>query len=720
LALVNPPPSSAKGDWVKWFALAGIAAGLLLAGSGICIRQLADVPSYWLVFSSVAAFTWLFLLIRFRVFSKSHHLLVLVGTVVGFNLLAQSTGGEQSPLIFGIFLLMGIAAWEGEAKYGYLVAILFSVLEAFYLRKEDAPEGLSLYLRWAAYLISAVFLARVVKTRREKEQLNLRLESLKNDADQLAFEAEPSSFNVPKDRLLMEESRLSARVGTVMELEGVLGRQLTLFQKSISVHTAIFFLWTSVEEKKVLRLRAASSLSKDIATDITLLPGETLVGLAAKEGRRVLLNDIATDSSKALPYYLKPQPIGSFLAQPIFLKSAQQEEGAGEDRELVGVLILDHEKPNYFQERELALVEQFSEMLADTVQNTRILHFSRTKTRNLHALYEVSNSFSSLLDLDQVLKTALATAREISSCDSAYVALTEGEGHKFSVRAWWGHASVEKPIYLEDELAAWIWENKKPIRYTRGQKEKGLVSFAKREGMLGSTQSFLMVPLMAGEDILGVIRLNSQKPATYQAYDQDVLTTLANQTAMAVENALMVRQIRDMAIRDGLTGIYNHRYFQERLMEEMTKAERYNKDLSLALLDVDHFKKFNDSYGHQEGDRVLRVVAELIQGTVRHKIDTVARYGGEEFAVILPESDGNTGKELAERIRKNIESYLFENDGKNPYRVTVSVGIASYPFDAREPRVLIQTADQALYEAKKAGRNRVKRFSTEGTTLKSP
>ncbi len=364
-------------------------------------------------------------------------------------------------------------------------------------------------------------------------------------------------------------------------------------------------------------------------------------------------------------------------------------------------------------------MEQFSEMLADTIQNARVMHFSRTKTRNLHALYEVSNSFSTLLDLDQVLKTALATAREISLCDSAYVALTEGDGRKFSVRAWWGHASVEKPLYLEEELAAWIWENKKPIRYTRGQREKGLIPIAKREGMLGSTQSFLMVPLLAGEDILGVIRLNSQKSAAYQAYDEDILTTLANQTAMAVENALMVRQIRDMAIRDGLTGVYNHRYFQEKLGEEIIKAERYNKDLSLALLDVDHFKKFNDSYGHQEGDKVLRVVANVIQGTIRHKIDTVARYGGEEFAVILPESDGNSGKELAERIRKNIESYLFENDSKIPYRVTVSIGVASYPFDARDQKVLIQSADQALYEAKKAGRNRAKRFSTDVTGLKS-
>jgi diguanylate cyclase (GGDEF)-like protein len=695
----------------KWFAYVGIAVTFFIAASGVCIRQLADVPPGWLILSWAVTFFWLSLLIRLHIFAKPHHILFLLGTVIGFNLLAQSTGGEQSPLLFGVFLLMGIAAWEGEALFGYWVALVFIFLEAFYLRKEDTPQGLSLYLRWAAYLVSAFFLTRVVKTRKEKEQLDHRLESLKNDAIQLASEAEPSSFNVPKDKLLMEENRLSARVGTVMELEENLARQLSLFQKSISLHAAVFFLLTHVQDKRVLRLRAFSSVSDSIATDVTLQPGETLVGLSAKEGRRVLLNDITPESARALPYYLKPDSIGSFLAQPIYLKSSHSENVVSEDSELVGVLVLDHEKAGFFNEPELALIEQFGTMLADTVHNARIMHFSRTKTRNLHALYEVSKSFSTSLEVERVMETALNTAADICNCDSAYLAMIEGDDRRFHVRAWRGPSrGMEKPEYLEDELASWVWENKKPIRYTRGQKDKSLHSFSRKEGMLGSTQSFLMIPLMVGPDILGVIRLNSAKPDTYQEYDQDVLSTLANQTAMVLENALMVKQIHDMAIRDGLTGVYNHRYFQEKLAEEMAKAERYNKDLSLALLDVDHFKKFNDSYGHQEGDKVLRAVSEVIQATVRNKVDTVARYGGEEFTVILPESDGNAGRDLVERIRKNIESHLFENNGKSLYRVTVSIGIASYPFDSRDQKVLIQLADQALYEAKKSGRNCVKRF----------
>ncbi len=695
----------------KWFALAFIVAAFLLAGSGICTRQPTDVSTGWLVFSWVVAFFWLYLLIRLKVFLSPHRSLILIGTIVALNLLAQSTGGEQSPLIFAVFLLMGIAAWEGEAKYGFWVAVLFSLLEAFYLRKEDAPQGIALYLRWAALLVSAVFLAKVVKTRKEKEQLDHHLESLKNEAVQLATGAEPSSFNVPKDKLLMEENRLSARMGTVMELEDSLTRQLTLFQKSLPVHTAVFFLMTAIGEKKVLRLRAFSSESNDIASDVTILPGETLIGLTAKEGRKVLLNQIPQESARALPYYLKPSSIASFLAYPVYLNQAQSDSKSGSELELAGVLVLDHPQKDYFTEPKLELVEQFGKLLADTIHGARVLHFSKTKTRNLHALYEVSHSFSALLEMGPVLETALNTAKEMSLCDSAYIALVEGDGKKFRILAWWERSvSRDKAEFLEDELASWVLENKKSIRYTRGQKEKSLQAFSKKEGMLGSTQSFLLTPLLVGEDVLGVIRLNSQTPDSYQEYDQDILTTLGNQTAMALKNAWNVQDIQDMATKDGLTGVYNHRYFQDKLAEELAKAERYNKDLSLALLDVDHFKKFNDNFGHQEGDKVLKIVSHIIQTTVRNKIDTVARYGGEEFAIILPEADGNMGKELADRIRKNIESYLFENNGKNLYRVTVSIGVASYPFDTRDQKDLIQMADKALYACKAEGRNCVRRF----------
>jgi diguanylate cyclase (GGDEF)-like protein len=692
----------------KWLWLSLLAATFFLAASGICVRHVTDIPTAWMIGAWIGAFLWLFVLDQTKAFSKSHRYLLVLGTTIGFNLLAQTTGGDQSPIIFAVFLLIGVAAWTGEAKFGFWVAILFSFLEAASLRNDADSHGWALYLRWAAFIVSAFFLARLVKTRTEKEQLDHKLDSLKYEAERL-ITAEPSSFNIPKDKLLREESRLTARVGTVMGLEDSLHRQAVLFQKTIQLNTTAIFLLTPIEEKTVFRLRAASTESDSLAPDVTVLPGETLIGLAAKEGRRVLLNQIAEESAKALPYYLKPNSVASFLAQPLY---GNKGTTAGEEeKKLLGVIVFDSLKDNFFGVRELELIGKFCAVVEEAIEHAKTLHFSKTKSRNLNALYEVSNAFSALLDFKKVLQLSLKTAADIFPCDSAYIAMAEGDGKVFTIRAWWGPSrSNQQPIQLEGELAGWVLENKKPIRYTRGQKDRSLLSFSKKEGMLGSIQSFLLVPLMVGENILGVIRLNSSHQDIYQEYDQDVLSTLANQTALAIENALMVERIQNMAVKDGLTGVYNHRYFQESLEEEISKAERYNKDLSFLLLDVDHFKKFNDNYGHQEGDKVLRKVAEIAQNTIRQKVDTLARYGGEEFAIILPETDGNSAKDLAERVRQNIESYLFENEGKGVYRVTVSVGVSSYPFDAREQSKLIQAADIGLYESKARGRNRVTLF----------
>jgi len=167
------------------------------------------------------------------------------------------------------------------------------------------------------------------------------------------------------------------------------------------------------------------------------------------------------------------------------------------------------------------------------------------------------------------------------------------------------------------------------------------------------------------------------------------------------------RLLEELAITDGLTGLYNRRYFEQRLAEEISRCQRYESVLALAMIDVDYFKCYNDANGHQRGDEALTQIGRLIKEIVRCS-DVPARYGGEEFAVILPDTDAYGAGAVAERIRRAVEAARFAGEEKQPGgKITVSVGVACYPRDARNADELIQASDCALYLAKNRGRNAV-------------
>ena len=183
-----------------------------------------------------------------------------------------------------------------------------------------------------------------------------------------------------------------------------------------------------------------------------------------------------------------------------------------------------------------------------------------------------------------------------------------------------------------------------------------------------------------------------------------MLGVIANQVAISLQNGRMYQVLEEQATTDGLTGLVNHRTFQERFTTMLGRAERHDLAVSLLLTDIDHFKKINDTYGHPTGDEVLRRVAAILKASAR-KIDIVARYGGEEFALVLEGTDRAGAVQLAERIRQEVEQQSFPST-KGSFKATLSIGIAGYPYDARDKPELIARADQALYSAKHGGRNR--------------
>jgi diguanylate cyclase (GGDEF)-like protein len=217
----------------------------------------------------------------------------------------------------------------------------------------------------------------------------------------------------------------------------------------------------------------------------------------------------------------------------------------------------------------------------------------------------------------------------------------------------------------------------------------------------------LSVPLFSQNRVLAVLNLYDKQEGHFTEADLRTIVSLSDQAGVAIENVLLHQEAQRMAIMDGLTGIWNHRWFQIQFAQELDRAERFKRPFSLVVLDIDNFKVFNDTYGHQVGDFVLVELASRIRSSVRD-VDMFARYGGEEFELLLSETDIAGGLNAAEKIREAIGGSPFVTDMvPEPLNVTVSVGVASYPEAGLDASTIFKAADLAMYTAKSEGKNRV-------------
>jgi diguanylate cyclase (GGDEF)-like protein len=297
-------------------------------------------------------------------------------------------------------------------------------------------------------------------------------------------------------------------------------------------------------------------------------------------------------------------------------------------------------------------------------------------------------------------------------------------------RAWVG---VENHLNRQRRVAPVFHERRLVV--TQADEEE--LDAGERESMAyWGEQTALYAPITSGDELLGVVELiEHRRRRDFGEADLRLVTALADMAGLAIENARLSHRLEEQATTDGLTGLFNHRYFYERLNAEIARARRYELQLSLLMLDLDDFKHFNDLFGHQAGDRVLAEVGRIMRAQLRNGVDIPCRYGGEEFAVILPHtpapgaavvgrrlsahvnailgagapgSAGEPARLAGERLRRTIADTSFP--GRRPdetAHITVSVGIADHPAQAADADGLVGCADAALYAAKRHGKNRV-------------
>jgi diguanylate cyclase (GGDEF)-like protein len=255
-----------------------------------------------------------------------------------------------------------------------------------------------------------------------------------------------------------------------------------------------------------------------------------------------------------------------------------------------------------------------------------------------------------------------------------------------------------------DTMDKWVMERKLSLLVTDVAQD----SRFQPQRSNNEVRAVLAAPIVVERQLVGIVRLNGFEPGLFTVGDLRVLEALAVLASLALENLQLLNRLHEGAIRDNLTNLYTHRFFQERLADEILREGRYQTEFCLLLLDVDHFKRYNDTYGHAAGDQVLVRIAQALQQSAR-PVDLVARYGGEEFIIILPQTSITQAREIAEQIRQRIaaESFTFGNEAAAQERVTVSIGLSGFPTEATIASQLVRVADTRLYEAKQSGRNRV-------------
>jgi diguanylate cyclase (GGDEF)-like protein len=345
----------------------------------------------------------------------------------------------------------------------------------------------------------------------------------------------------------------------------------------------------------------------------------------------------------------------------------------------------------------------------------------KRKVYDLHNLVEASNEIYSILNFKQLINSALLTIIGQLGIQSAFALMFDSSRHTFSKNFQKGFREEEitqLKFKGESSLAKYLQERETPTYVDELDQETGHRRYRDK---LKKLNIQIVAPIVYSERLQGIIGISRKLyEKEFTQTDFELFHVLVNIISISIENALHYEEAKNLSLTDGMTNLHNYRYFSIRLKEELNRAKRNKTKVSLLILDIDHFKNYNDTLGHQAGDEALRTVGRVLKSTVRDE-DVVSRYGGEEFCIILPGISKIDIEPLGERVRRIIELHQFYKERVQPHgKMTVSLGGATYPDDAKDSDDLIQKADQALYKAKNHGRNQLVLYSKSKILAKEP
>lgn len=606
-------------------------------------------------------------------------------------------GAEIYAVNYLVFALIGAFASRRALGLSLLAVVALELVSTLLMGELDWTRygvQMSLLVGFGtlAHLVHGVELHD--RRRRHRQEVEQERENMLREAREFRLMHSGRIWDLVADR---ERQEALIMYDAVEALHQTTYMSLGLLKAALGCHTCVL-LWYDLRQES-MHIKELVSDSDEIIEG-ALDPARGAIGGIVRRREPVTMSDLSANY-RGLPYYRDASGVRHFLGVPV------SEQG-----HLRGVLCVDRMRGEPFGAADVEILEETSKYILRAVQNERLFASVEKSKNELGRFFEASKRLNAALTREDVLRESLQSVADIAPFEFAAITTYDAETKEHTI------ARVEAIDALLEQVKGWsgrgftanqglvsmVVNNRHYLPFNGQVRDGQQLLFTRREEVKG-IKSLLVLPLVAQDQAIGSLVLGHRVAGRFNQERREMLEIVSHQVAVSLQNANLYARMEIMATRDALTGLSNRRDFLNKLNEAVARHRRTEKTFSLILTDIDKFKSVNDTYGHPVGDEVLRQVSAAFRRCLRES-DLPGRYGGEEFIILLEDTDAQGAKILAERLRQEIGSLVFQSD-QGPFQRTISMGIACWPDDVRDVETLIDLADQALYYSKTHGRNQV-------------